>query len=205
MIDDLTAEALKHEFINLLRSTNRANIENVIDWLENNSDFFTAPSSSIYHGNHKYGLLMHSMNVYRLANEIYKSIKTINENVSISSDSIIISSLLHDICKCNFYKEKTKYRKNEFGGWNQYQGYEVNDAFPFGHGEKSILFLQMLGLQMELQDILAIRWHMGAWDGGILQNETKKAYSTAVEKYPLCSIIQSADVMSSMILETIKK
>lgn len=205
IIDDLSAEALKLEYISLLKSTNRKNIDAVINWLENKSDFFYAPSSTAYHGNHKYGLLMHSMNVYKLANEIYNTIKTLKPDVSISSENIIISALLHDICKCNFYKEKTKYRKTDFGGWEEYQGYEVQDAFPYGHGEKSVLFLQMLGLEMELQDILAIRWHMGAWDGAMLQNDVRMAYSAAIETYPLCTIIQSADSMASMLLETRKK
>lgn len=205
IIDDLSAEALKTEYISLLRSTNRNNIENVINWLENKTDFFTAPSSTAYHGNYKYGLLVHSMNVYKLANEIYNSIKIIKPEVSIALENIIISSLLHDICKCNFYKDKIKYRKDEYNRWEEYQGYEIDDKFPYGHGEKSVLFLQMLGLEMEVQEMLAIRWHMGSWDGAMLQYDGKFAYSSACEKYPLCSIIQSADNMSSMILETCKK
>ena len=35
---------MKQQFIQLLRSTNRQGIENVINWLEE-SDFFTAPAS----------------------------------------------------------------------------------------------------------------------------------------------------------------
>ena len=202
MIDNLTAETLKSEYISLLRSTNRKNIENVIDWLTNKSDFFTAPSSTAFHGNHKYGLLMHSMNVYRVANEIYNSIIKLKPDASITPENIIIASLLHDICKCNFYKEKTKWRKDENNRWEEYQGYEIVDAFPYGHGEKSVLFLQMLGLEMDISEMLAIRWHMGSWDGALLQNEAKFAYSTACEKYPICSIIQCADNMASMILET---
>lgn len=201
MIDNLTAEALKEEFISLLRSTNRKNIENVIDWLDNKSDFFKAPSSTAYHGNHEYGLLMHSMNVYKIANEIYNSIIKIKPDTSVNHENIIIASLLHDICKCNFYKPKTKYRKDENGRWEEYQGYEIVDAFPYGHGEKSVLFLQMLGLEMDISEMLAIRWHMGAWDGSSLLNEAKFAYSAACEKYPLCPIIQAADNMASMILE----
>ena len=205
MIDNLQAEALKNEYISLLRSTNRNNIENVIDWLTNKTDFFTAPSSTAYHGNYKYGLLRHSMNVYNLANEIYNYIKIIKPDVSITPENIIIAALLHDICKCNFYKTKTKYRKDDYGQWEEYEGYEIDDKFPYGHGEKSVLFLQMLGLNIELQEMLAIRWHMGAWDGAMLQNDGKFAYMNACEKYPLCTIIQSADHMSSTILEEVIK
>lgn len=41
----------------------------MLDWLEQETDFFTAPSSTKYHGAHPGGLLAHSLNVYyRLRN-----------------------------------------------------------------------------------------------------------------------------------------
>ena len=49
MIDQITKEKNKQEFIELLRSTKREGIENLISWLSNKSDFFEAPSSTIYH------------------------------------------------------------------------------------------------------------------------------------------------------------
>ena len=203
-MENLNLEALKLEFIALLKSTNRENINNVIDWLENKSDFFRAPSSTAYHGNFEGGLLIHSMNVYKIAIGIYNHLKTIKTDLNIDENSIIIAALLHDMCKVNFYSPKTKYRKTDFGGWEEYQGYEIIDQFPFGHGEKSVLLLQMLDLKLTVDEMLAIRWHMGSWDGGMLSNETKFAYSTANSNYPLCLIIQSADNMASMILETQK-
>ena len=36
----------------------------MLDWLERETDFFTAPSSTKYHGAHPGGLLVHSLNVY---------------------------------------------------------------------------------------------------------------------------------------------
>ena len=36
----------------------------MLDWLEQETDFFTAPSSTKYHGAHPGGLLVHSLNVY---------------------------------------------------------------------------------------------------------------------------------------------
>lgn len=35
----------------------------MLDWLERETDFFTAPSSTKYHGAHTGGLLAHSLNV----------------------------------------------------------------------------------------------------------------------------------------------
>ena len=56
---------MKEEFINLLRSTKRAGIEDVITFLEK-TDFYTAPASTKYHGAYEGGLLEHSMKVYEI-------------------------------------------------------------------------------------------------------------------------------------------
>jgi len=204
-MDILAVEALKSEFKNLLLSTNRRNIDNVINWLETKTDFFNAPSSTNYHGNYEHGLLEHSMNVYKVSLEIYNSLIKFNPDLHIDVNSIIISALLHDICKVNFYKPTQKWKKNEANQWISYDGYIIDDAFPIGHGEKSVMFLQMLGLEMKVEEMLAIRWHMGSWDGGLFTNDIKFAYNKSVETYPLCVIIQAADNLSSMTLEKTKE
>ena len=42
----------------------------MLDWLERETDFFTAPSSTKYHGAHTGGLLAHSLNVYHRLRDI---------------------------------------------------------------------------------------------------------------------------------------
>lgn len=42
----------------------------MLDWLEQETDFFTSPSSTKYHGAHPGGLLVHSLNVYRRLRDI---------------------------------------------------------------------------------------------------------------------------------------
>ena len=51
------------QFKDLLKSTNREGIENVIKWLDE-TDFKFAPASTQYHSSEKGGLLKHSLNVY---------------------------------------------------------------------------------------------------------------------------------------------
>lgn len=199
-LTNLEFEALKSEFKNLLLSTNRTNIDRVLDWLDK-SDFYEAPSSRAYHGNYKHGLLIHSMNVYKIASRIAEQMTYIKPDVVINDDSVKIAALFHDLCKANFYKTEMKWRKDANDQWEQYPAYVIEDRFPFGHGEKSVLMLNMLGLEMKADEMLAIRWHMSAWDGGILQNEVKMSSSTADKMYPLCSIIQCADKLASSILE----
>ena len=55
-------------------------------------------------------------------------------------ESVIIASLLHDVCKSNIYKDAILNRKNDQGYWEKVIGYEVDySSLPLGHGEKSNL------------------------------------------------------------------
>ena len=42
-------DELKKKFIDLLKSTEREGIDDLIDFLENKSDFFKAPASTRFH------------------------------------------------------------------------------------------------------------------------------------------------------------
>ena len=93
-------QKMKEEFLNLLRKVNREGIEDIINFLEK-SDFFKAPASTRFHGDHEGGLVEHSLKVYEiLKHKVEHNIK----GVTVPEESIIIIGLLHDICKTNFYK-----------------------------------------------------------------------------------------------------
>lgn len=195
----------KNLFEDLLRSTNREGMENVIQFL-NNTDFYTAPSSANYHSNYKGGLLDHSLLVYTTAmnlKDVYIKLKPeLADRLDINS--IIICTLLHDICKTCFYKEVQKWKKDENNQWVSYTGYEIEDTFPIGHGEKSVIMLQKIGLVLTPEEMIAIRFHMGSWDGALLTNDVKFSYQTAMNTCPLLPLIQTADNTSSLLLETQK-
>ena len=111
-------------------------MDKFINYLENQTDFFTAPASTKYHLSEKGGLLQHSLNVYECL------IRLIDEyNINIDIASITICGLLHDICKANFYKQELKNVKVG-ATWTQQLQYVVDDQFPIGHGEKSVIILQ---------------------------------------------------------------
>ena len=115
---------------------------------------------------------------------------------------LIIASLLHDVCKTNIYKKAKKWRKNQEDRWEQYDTYEVDyGRFPVGHGEKSVIMLLRLGLELTNDEIVAIRWHMSAWDLPFQSYEMKTSISTASDEYPLTAIIQCADGLATHIIE----
>ncbi len=174
---------MKEEFIKLLKETNREGMDKLIEFLEN-TDFFTAPASTKYHGAFEGGLLAHSMKVYEI-------LKTKTED----SDSVKIIALLHDICKANFYK--TDYRNvKKDGVWEQVPYYTVDDTIPYGHGEKSVMMITEF-IKLTPEEKYAIRWHMGF-------TEPKENYNTiglAYKKYPLALLLHEADLEATYLYD----
>ena len=116
-----------------------------------------------------------------------------------------MTTLLHDVCKAEIYKRAIKRRKNEQGFWEDYEGYDVDYSnFPVGHGEKSVIVLLQAGLELTKEEILAIRWHMSAWDLPFQSYELMGSLNAAREKTPLIGILQAADGLAANVLETTK-
>lgn len=196
-------ENIKTEFIELLRSTKREGIDYVIEDLEN-LGFFKAPASTKFHLNHEGGLAEHSLNVCKNALELREMYIKKDDSLreALPKESVIIASLLHDVCKSDIYKPCTKKQKDRFGMWVEVPGYEVDYSnFPMGHGEKSVIMLLLSGLEMTDDEMLAIRWHMTAWDLPFQSADIKGNYNTAKDRCPLLSILQAADGLASNIDE----
>lgn len=193
---------LKNQYIELLRSTKREGIDGVIAFLCT-SDFFKAPASTKYHSCHEGGLLEHSMNVYA---QLKEKLGSTDIYGSYSEDSIIISALLHDICKTNYYVSEPKNKKvySEDGSkvdscgrfdWVSYMGYTVDDKAPLGHGEKSVIML-MPYIKLKKEELYAIRWHMGLSESDI--NSVGKAF----RMHPLALALHEADLEATYLLES---
>lgn len=196
-------EDLKQEFQNRLLETKREGIENVIKHLER-LGFFVAPASTKFHLNVKGGLMQHSWNVCTTALMLREQMILMKPELEekLPVDSVIIASLLHDACKANVYKETLLNRKNDQGVWEKVPGYDVDySALPLGHGEKSVIMLLALGLKLTRDEMLAIRWHMTAWELAFQSGEQKANLQKAREIAPLCVIIQTADGLASALLE----
>ena len=186
------------EFIETkLRETRREGIENLIEYLEK-SDFFIAPASIKYHGCYEGGLAEHSVNVM---DAIVKVDDMLNEKYGVpkeSEDSLILVSLLHDICKVNTYFPKTLWRKNDEGKWENYEGYERNPIFEMGHASKSVFIIQNY-IKLTPQEAQAIYWHMGPYDLSDYSNANEMG--NAYTKNTLAFKLNMADMMSTYILE----
>lgn len=202
-MEELDVKKNKEKFCELLRSTNREGIESVIEEIDD-MGFFSAPASCNHHLNVEGGLVQHSLNTYYAAEKVWEGMKQLDQSIEkeVGKDSLIIAALLHDVCKVDIYKPTVKKKKTKLGDWVDCNGYKVSyKDFPMGHGEKSVILLLCAGLEMNDPEMLAIRWHMGAWGINMNSLEDQKSYDTARQLYPLVSIIQVADSLAASILE----
>ncbi len=199
MDSNINADA-RSRFIEILRATNRENIDYVIEDIDS-WGFFTAPASAQGHYAYPGGLLDHSLNVYDAAMNTREWV--VRERPDLESqlptDSIAIAALLHDVCKADFYELVRKKRRNEIGTYEEVETYEIHDEhFPVGHGEKSVILLLQSGLDLTDEEIYAIRWHMGPWN---LSRDDERFYRQAGRLTPLQSLIHAADTIASAMLE----
>lgn len=191
------------EFENLLRSVNRKGVEEVLLQLKK-IGFFEAPASTVFHLNRKGGLVSHSLSVYSVACKLREAMLVLKPELetSLPMDSLIVTTLLHDVCKAEIYKIEKKWRKDDNNKWESFDAYGVDYSnFPLGHGEKSVIRLLQWGLQLTDDEIIAIRWHMHAWDLPFQSPEAKSNFNEAGKKSPLLSILQSSDGLSTKLLE----
>jgi hypothetical protein len=164
--------------------------------LSDKCDFFTAPASTRYHGAYEGGLCEHSLNVYHCLKDYLtrERTKTVY-GMDYSEESIALTALLHDVCKVNFYKTERRNRKNEFGQWEEYDYFSIDDKLPYGHGEKSVYIVSGY-MRLSRMEAFAIRYHMGF--SGI---EDKNSIGAAFEQYPLALALSVADMEASYYLE----
>ena len=189
-MDKEAQKRLADDFVELLRTTNRDGIEELIRYLQEETDFFTAPASTKYHGAFAGGLLMHSINVCA-------ELRLDPNSKVYPTETLIIVALLHDICKANCYRtEKRNVKEN--GGWVEKQIYVFEDELPLGHGEKS-LYLASKFIKLSDEEAAAIRWHMGAF--GCAFRGGDRGLNAAYEKYPLAVLLHMADMRATYLVE----
>ncbi len=188
----------KDDFIRIYEENiKRPGADKLLAWLlSDSSDFFTAPSSTRFHGSYEGGLLEHSLNVYECMKD-YLSRPRVKElyGMDYSEESIAIVALLHDLCKVNFYAVDYRNAKNAKGQWEKVPYYTIKDALPYGHGEKSVYIISGF-MRLSREEAFAIRYHMG-FSG----NEDKGLVGQALEKFPLALAVSVADMEAAYFLE----
>ena len=182
---------LWYQIDTLLYSTRRRGVEIVIDHLHKkdsqgkNDIFFKAPASVSYHNNTLGGLAKHSFQVYHEAMAMYEKLITSSVELSFGEDSIILCSLLHDVCKMDEYvmKDGRSEHTKHYNGGNP-------------HGIKSERCLRRWHLALTDAEREAIIWHMGKYTKDATR-EYGTTYAEVAAVSPLVMLIHEADSLSA--------
>ncbi len=165
MLTDDEIRNNKEQIEEYLRSTNREGIEKIISFLKKSGYYYLY--GSFRHHTYKGGLAQHSLEVLKYA---------LDNNKGCPTDSVIISSLLHDLCK-------TKY--------------EFPEGIEFkGHGSKSVAIIdEFIKFELTEEEHDAIRFHMGS-RSFIHDDEEQKRFENA-KKTELWNLVHVGDCISA--------
>ena len=185
---------IRKEIEKLLLSTKRKGIKKLVLELDS-LGYFEAPASTMYHLNYAGGLAEHSLNVCKLMNNMAESMNA-HQFDSITNDSIIITSLLHDLGKSNFF-DKSEYIPNilKNGSVSDKKPWVVNKSRPpIPHAVASIQIASQY-IQLTQEEMTAILYHDGLYvaNGRDIQNKEQ----------PLQLLLHWADMWNARFIETI--
>ena len=191
----------KEEFINLYKENiKRPGSDKLLSYIMSDaSDFFDAPCSTRFHLSYAGGLAEHSINVYHCL-KAYLERERVKDvyGLSYSDETIAVVSLLHDLCKMNFYSVDYRNAKNADGVWEKVPYYTIKDQLPYGHGEKSVYIVSGF-MRLSREEAFAIRYHMG-FSGTVDPNLVGRAF----EMFPLALALSFADMEATFLIESKK-
>ena len=187
----------KKEFLEIYKNIKRDGADKLLEWLTS-TDFFTCPASTKFHSAHEGGLCEHSVKVYNRLLGLVKQEFGKDWQKQVNPESVAIVSLLHDVCKANTYKTEMRNVKQD-GNWVQQPFYTVEDALPYGHGEKSVYIINGF-MRLTREEAMAINWHMGGFDTRVRGGSY--SLSDAFYKYPLSVLMHVSDILATYLDET---
>ena len=141
--------------------------------------FFTVPASINHHGKKEGDLYVHSLMIYLLLKEWTEQGNIVWER----AESPMLVAFLHDLCKTDDY-----IRKGEGFTYN-------SEKILGGHGEKSAIMALQLFPDLTDEEIMCIRYHIGAYEG----QQSWRELGNAIKKYPNILWVHHADMITSQV------
>ena len=167
----------------------RKGADQLLAWIEQ-TDFFSAPASTRFHGAFEGGLCNHSL-------AVYEQLLRVNQawSFNFTEAQMALVALCHDLTKCNCYKVSSRNVKNDrTGQWEKVPFYQFEEQAPFGfHGPKSAFIVQSF-VRLTWEEGCAIACHMGFSD-----QQNMNSVSNVYGMYSLAWALHVADEAASWV------
>lgn len=164
------------------------------DWLIQNG-FFTQAASTKYHGAYEGGLFDHSYEVTQVLLDMTQRLNLQWKR----PESPYIIGMFHDLCKIDNYITVTDEPGEIMMGTDNVKGREIHfeynpNCILTGHADKSIMLLSQF-VNLTEEELLCIRFHMGAYEG----QDQWDNYDKAIRKYETVLFTHTADMYTSKV------
>lgn len=174
-------------------TTRKAELSNLLDFIENETEFLVSPASIRYHLNKDGGLLEHSVNVAETLLKLRKILAP-----EISEESCVIVGLFHDLGKAGTPKHP-QYIKRDPNERNVTADVKTKQEFIFNPDQIYLsvpvrsIYLMLPYFPLTEEETQAIVYHDGQYV------DDNKSVATREEKLTL--LLQYADNWSGFIIE----
>ena len=184
---------LRYEDLKTRVVNRKANFENLINFMEKETTWLTAPASTKYHLSKEGGLLEHSVNVAETMLKIKAAIAP-----EISDESCVIVALLHDLGKVGMpgnpqYLINEPSEKQKKYGYKPDYPYRFNSELTYLSVPVRSLYLALQHISLTEEEVQAIVYH----DGQYVEDNR----SCATHEEPLTLLLQYADSWSGFVIE----
>ncbi len=183
----------KYESFKLTVTERKEEFAALMDFVENETEYLSAPASSRFHLCREGGLLEHSVNVCENMLKLREALAP-----EISPESCVITALLHDLGKAGmpgnplYIKNKPTEKQKQYG-FSPGVPYRVNDSLTYISVPVRSLYLISSRFPLTPEEAQAIVYHDGQY-----VDDNKSA---ATREGPLLLLLQYADNWSCFVTE----
>ncbi len=183
----------RYERLKNIVTERKAEFERLISFIENETEYLTAPASTRFHLSKEQGLLEHSVNVCENMLRIKHALAP-----GISDESCVIVALIHDLGKVGM-PNNPQYIKNEPTARQKQYGYGASVPYSFNNNLTYLsvpvrsLYLALPYIHLTEEEVQAIIYHDGQY-----VDDNK---SVATKECPLLLLLQFADTWSAFVTE----
>ncbi|MCM1322831.1 MAG: hypothetical protein NC218_01460 [Acetobacter sp.] len=173
----LNLQANKEKFIQIFKGEiTREGADAMLDWLENSSDFFTAPYTGQYVLSCEGGACQHALDTFKAFSEMVAKYREQDPFILCDPDmldtpenqqkaiaevdqSVAIASLLSGVGIANSWVKGIRNVQKPDGKWEKVPCYKWEEEFIYGGvGGKSVFIIQQF-MRLYVEEAQAIRFH----------------------------------------------